>query len=159
MEVGPESLEAKKLDEFEVIFRPPFGNDDFVVWRDMVLDYEPEMKNSIMSTWERLTTNPDLHAYFLEVEGRVVGFVHLVTQQAVFRDSPDRLLSDLYIRPNERRKGYAHKALETIIQSSREDGYVVLHWISHVDSDARKLYDKFTPSDYAYYFHPLQTGE
>jgi len=152
-------VSSEKNNDIEVIFRPPFGDDDFVVWREMVLDYEPEMEHSLVSTWSRLTSDPDLHPYFLEVSGTVVGFVHLVTQQAVFRTSPDRLLSDIYIRPTERNKGYATQALRTIIQSSREDGYAVLHWITHVESDARKLYDKFTKSDYVYYFHPLQVSE
>lgn len=139
----------------QVNFLSPHTDADFEVWKEMVLDYEGAFGYMLDDAWNRLTTDPNYTLYFLEVENNVVGFIHLVTQQDIFRITPDRWLSDIYIKPSERNKGYASQALKSIIQKSKEEGYGVLHWIARSDSEARRIYDKFTTSEFAYYFHSL----
>lgn len=93
--------------------------------------------------------------FVLDNDGKVVGYA--TTQPHVFTGSAQVALQleDLYVKPDERRRGYGSKAVNALLEYCRQGGYVGLLWGTGIDNEiGRAFWEKKVGAkamDYVYF--------
>jgi ribosomal protein S18 acetylase RimI-like enzyme len=95
-----------------------------------------------------------LHA--AEAEGEVVGFSTLYFSYSSTLVSPVAVLNDLYVAPEDRRRGIGQALIRNAQEFARNNGYARLQWLTAQDNqDAQKLYDSVSANRSAWYLYML----
>jgi ribosomal protein S18 acetylase RimI-like enzyme len=132
----------------------PASAADHDVLRDLWEEFEAELGGEpyLHETWEEAwedlsVTIDDGVALIAEEEGRPVGFVFCVLGD---RGRKTAHVTDIYVRPEQRRQGIGRALLAELIEPAREAGlgHVSLEVLTH-NVDARRLYERlgFVPVD------------
>jgi ribosomal protein S18 acetylase RimI-like enzyme len=112
------------------------------------LDHEPYLRETWEEAWEDLSvTVREGVALIAEDEGRPLGFVFCVLGD---RGRQTAHVTDIYVRPDARRRGIGRALLAELVEPAREAGlgHVSLEVLVR-NADARRLYERlgFVPVD------------
>ncbi|HUM56408.1 MAG TPA: GNAT family N-acetyltransferase [Bacillota bacterium] len=106
-------------------------------------------------TFEEAMSLPEMiDLLFLEAEGEAIGFANLLTIFSVWTHGKSMVLDDLYIKPEERGKGYGKAALEQIEKFAKAKGCKRIQFQSELTNpNAREFYKAvgYIPSDMYFY--------
>jgi ribosomal protein S18 acetylase RimI-like enzyme len=136
-----------------VTIRPATAADHDILrelWEEFETELggEPYLHETWDEAWEDLSvTIDDGVALIAEEDGHPIGFVFCVLGD---RGRKTAHVSDIYVRPEHRRRGIGQALLAELIEPAREAGlgHVSLEVLMH-NVDARRLYDRlgFVPVD------------
>ena len=115
---------------------------------DAELDQEPYLRETWDEAWEELSiTVRDGAALIAEEDGRALGFVFCVLGDRGRRTAH---ITDIYVRPEARRRGIGRALLADLVDPARDAGleHVSLEVLFR-SADARRLYERlgFAPID------------
>ncbi|MBS0193040.1 MAG: GNAT family N-acetyltransferase [Proteobacteria bacterium] len=104
--------------------------------------YETQVPDAgYAQTWQRLTTNTDIHGLGAHIEGRLVGIAHYLFHTNVWMANVC-YLQDLFVDEAVRGQGAARALIEAIADAAREHKAARLYWFTRQDNHvARALYD------------------
>jgi ribosomal protein S18 acetylase RimI-like enzyme len=128
--------------------------DEYHDWAQMVLDYDPDMADQLADTWAKIHSpwNDIRGARFIKDGREIIGFIQFKRHEFFFGKAPICYLSDLYIKPEHRRLGYARRTLNWMIDHARRNLYGRLYWITHKDNvEAQGLYDSVAAGEFIRY--------
>ena len=101
------------------------------------------------ATWARLMDPASpVKARLAFDAGRMVGFAIHLHHPSTWVIGEDCYLEDLFLSPEARGKKIGKALIDDLVALARAKGWQRLYW--HTDEDnatARRLYDRFTPSD------------
>lgn len=120
----------------------------------MVLDYDPDMADQLQDVWTKIHSHwgDDKGALLLLAGENVVGFMHYTLHEFFFGKAPICYLSDLYIKPEHRRLGYARRALRWLMNHAQDHKWGRLYWVTHKDNiEAQGLYDSVAKCEFIRY--------
>jgi len=132
----------------------PLSEKDYdawlMLWQGYIEFYEASVSDEItQATWKRLIDpQSNLFCDVAEDNSTVVGFTHSVLHEATWTDKPVCYLEDLYIAPDQRRKGIGRALIDNLISRGEEKDWSRIYW--HTASDnktARVLYDRYKQAD------------
>jgi len=100
--------------------------------------------------------NGVLHLY--RSEGRAVGFSTIYNCFSSTRAETVAVLSDLYVDPSSRGKGYGKKLVDHAVDVAKSKGYSRLQWLTAQDNDkAQKLYKTMGAVKGSWFFYTKET--
>ncbi|MEZ5756276.1 MAG: GNAT family N-acetyltransferase [Paracoccaceae bacterium] len=130
------------------------GPQDEAGWRELwqqYLDfYEVVLAPEVTAaTWARLMDPASPVKARLAFEGgRMAGFAIHLHHPSTWVIGDDCYLEDLFLSPEARGKGLGRALIEDLMALARGKGWQRLYWhTDETNSVARRLYDRFTPSD------------
>jgi len=120
------------------------------LWQGYIAFYEASVPDAITQvTWDRLIDpQSNLLGDVAELDDTVVGFTHSVLHEATWTEKMTCYLEDLYISPDQRRKGIGRALIDNLIARGKEKDWSRVYW--HTDANnktARILYDGYKPAD------------
>jgi len=104
--------------------------------------------------WTRLTAeSAEIQSSVIEIDGKLVGFVHYHFQLSSWSHSSHCYLEDLYVDERFRNRGIASALIEEVKRAALERQCSELFWITRSgNATARRLYDKVArQSDFVRY--------
>ncbi|WP_310565207.1 GNAT family N-acetyltransferase [Hydrogenophaga sp.] len=95
-------------------------------------------------TWDRFFVASDpVQAFVAELDGQVVGLVHLVYHPSTSRQNDVCYLQDLFTSPVTRGRGVGRALIERVYAEARSKACSRVYWTTFEDnSTARALYDQ-----------------
>jgi len=120
------------------------------LWDQYLAFYEVVLTPEVTSaTWARLMDPASpVKARLAFDGGAMVGFAIHLHHPSTWVIGEDCYLEDLFLAPEARGKKIGKRLINDLIKLARARGWQRLYW--HTDEDnavARRLYDRFTPSD------------
>lgn len=122
----------------------PLEKDDFPQWLPLWDGNNMGVKNEPVTTetWSRLM-DPDFPIHGLcAVDGdRMLGFVHYVVHPTTGSIEPICYMQDVYVDPDQRKKGIAHKLVTEVAKLKAKENWARIYWLAESDNiAAQKLY-------------------
>ena len=115
------------------------------LWLGYLNFYKSEMtEQQIRLSWKRITNSEqaDMFGYALIHEGKMMGFVHLISHMSMWTEKPYCYLQDLYIDENFRNQGFARKLIEHSYTVCAEK-FDRIYWLTQKSNVAAQyLYDQ-----------------
>jgi GNAT superfamily N-acetyltransferase len=95
-------------------------------------------------TWDRFFVASDpVKAFVAELDGQIVGLVHLVYHPSTTRQSDVCYLQDLFTSPTARGRGVGRRLIERVYAEAQSKGCSRVYWTTFEDNGrARALYDQ-----------------
>lgn len=133
-------------------------------WRELWAGYldfyrYPDLPAHVTDhTWAMLTaTESDAaFAFAADLDGRMIGFVHIIVHANTWIDKPICYLEDLYVDPRVRRCGAGRAMIDAVIARAKAKDYGQVYWRTADDNPARALYDQVAEKiDFVTYVHQL----
>ncbi|WP_066149829.1 GNAT family N-acetyltransferase [Hydrogenophaga pseudoflava] len=95
-------------------------------------------------TWERFFVASDpVKAFVAELDGQIVGLVHLVYHPSTTRQCDVCYLQDLFTSPMARGRGVGRRLIERVYAEAQSKGCSRVYWTTFEDNrTARALYDQ-----------------
>jgi len=96
------------------------------------------------TTWQRFfDPGEPIHALVAELDGRLVGFAHLVFRRTTLSIPPACYLQDLFTAEEARGCGVATNLIHAVVERARAEGSELLYWqTQETNARARALYDR-----------------
>jgi len=127
--------------------------DDFTQWLSLWSGYNAFYGRSgdtalpeaiTRQTWAWFVDQAEpVHAWVAELQGELVGFVHVVEHKSTSRISDVCYLQDLFTAPTHRGKGIARALIGRVYQKAKEMGCSRVYWTTQASNEkARYLYDQ-----------------
>lgn len=136
-----------QVDSITLVELSDRDHDD---WIAMVNDYDPDLTPTKLNVaWKNLKRQHSA-GYLIQVAGSSVGFLHLTYHPFVFADRTC-YLSDLYVKPEFRRRGVAREVLTLLVDKFKLAGWDRLYWITEYDNPIRSLYDSIAKTEFVRY--------
>lgn len=143
----------------DVLVRPLVGADRdawAALWTAYLEFYEQDVEEETTDVvFQRLTDTgwPSQRGWVAEVEGAVLGFVHVVLHPSTWSTALDCYLEDLFTAPAARGNGIGTALVGHVAAAGREAGWRRVHWLTERDNaTARRLYDELAePTDQVRY--------
>jgi len=136
-----------------VVIRSALPSDEAVwrsLWKNYCSFYGVRIPEDVTArTWARIL-DPDSAVLCMvaEVDGQVYGLANCVVHENTWESLPVCYLEDLYVLPSARGRGIATALLEWLRNAMRAEGWARVYWMTQQsNTTARRLYDRFTPSD------------
>lgn len=121
-----------------------------VLWQQYLDFYGVSLAPGVTeATWARLmdAASP-VKARLLFDGAAMVGFAIHMHHPSTWVIGEDCYLEDLFLAPEARGKGFGQRLLKDLIKLAKARGWQRLYWhTDEANARARKLYDRFTPSD------------
>lgn len=130
---------------------------DEVIWKEMVNDYDPDLKMGADAAWDKMMkciSNPETYRtghFVIEYNGEVIGFFNIVNHLFPLQAGDVCYLADLYVVPEYRQLGIATFVLQDIIDTCTEECWERVYWVTEHGNVARKMYDKVAHPDFVRY--------
>ena len=115
------------------------------LWQGYLTFYKSQLsEEQIRLSWKRIT-NPeqiDMFGFAIQIDGNVVGFVHLISHMSMWVDLPYCYLQDLYVDEAFRNLGLARKLIEHCYQVCTGK-FDRVYWLTQESNHtAQQLYDR-----------------
>ena len=115
------------------------------LWQGYLNFYKSEMtEQQIRLSWKRITNSEqaDMFGYALIHEGKMMGFVHLISHMSMWTEKPCCYLQDLYVNEQFRNQGFARQLIEHSYQVCTGQ-FDRVYWLTHEsNTTAQYLYDR-----------------
>lgn len=115
------------------------------LWQGYLNFYKSQLSDEqIRLSWKRIT-NPeqaDMFGYAIQIDGQVLGFVHLISHMSMWTELPYCYLQDLYVDEQFRNQGLARQLIEHsyAVCSGKYDR---VYWLTQESNiNAQYLYDR-----------------
>jgi GNAT superfamily N-acetyltransferase len=132
-----------------IVLRHPFESDR-LAWKDMVLDYDPDLTPELNVAWKKIMDGRTkcLLATFDNVP---VGFMHHVFHDFPLMDGKVCYMADLYVTPEFRRNGIARQFIDSLMVAAVWEKWRRVYWVTEHGNPARVLYDRYAEPDFVRY--------
>lgn len=118
--------------------------------------YVNDEKNKTFFSQFINSDNGVIHLY--RCEGRSIGFSTIYDCFSSTRAETVAVLSDLYVEPSYRGKGYGKKLVDHAVEVAKSKGYSRLQWLTAQDNDkAQKLYKTMGAVKGSWFFYTKET--
>lgn len=124
---------------------------DINVWRSMVADYDAKIGAVSEIAWARIRDGGCFNCDVFDVGGEILGFVQYVTHPTFFHIAPVWYLSDLYVKPEHRKKGVARSLIEHVLTKSKSHGAERVYWVTEAGSPIGTFYEGFSEGGWLRY--------
>lgn len=114
------------------------------LWEEYLDFYEADLHKKVTEeTFRRVSGgHPAFRGWLAELDGRAVGFAHVVIGPNTWSPFDDAYLEDLGVAEGMRGRGIGHALISTIRREGDAAGWRRLHWITNAGNRrARRLYD------------------
>lgn len=96
--------------------------------------------------------------YLYRSDGRAIGFSTIYNCFSSTRAETVAVLSDLYVMPSYRGKGYGKELVDHAVEVAKLKGYSRLQWLTAQDNDkAQKLYKTMGAVKGSWFFYTKET--
>tara|TARA_Y100000287_G_C13963361_1_gene229811 strand:- start:2 stop:433 length:432 start_codon:yes stop_codon:yes gene_type:complete len=109
--------------------------------------YKVEMNDKILNTvWEWIhDNNHDVCGLVYEQDNKIIGIAHYRKMPSPLRGKYIGFLDDLFVEPNQRKKGVGEKIIREIKVISKRNNWNLVRWITRDDNiKAKSLYKRFS---------------
>jgi GNAT superfamily N-acetyltransferase len=117
-----------------------------LLWQDYQRFYQAQISEEVSEkTWEKLTgfELESMYGFAALIDGKVVGFVHVIEHESSWTVRPYAYLQDLFVHPAYRGQGVARKLIERVYQAAQQRNCDRVYWLTQESNhQARVLYDK-----------------
>jgi GNAT superfamily N-acetyltransferase len=129
------------------------------LWQGYLTFYKSKMSDAQISlSWKRITNSAqqDMFGFAMEIDGKIVGFVHLISHMSMWTEKPYCYLQDLFVDEHYRNQGLARKLIEHAYQVCAND-FDRVYWLTQADNHtAQLLYDRIADkTGFIQYKHSL----
>lgn len=129
------------------------------LWQGYLTFYKSKMSDAQTSlSWKRITNSAqqDMFGFAMEIDGKIVGFVHLISHMSMWTEKPYCYLQDLFVDEHYRNQGLARKLIEHAYQVCAND-FDRVYWLTQADNHtAQLLYDRIADkTGFIQYKHSL----
>lgn len=122
-----------------------------VLWHNYNIFYEaPKITEQVTAaTWERILSDASaIHCLVAEEDGVLKGFIHYVIHPRTWSVRDTCYMEDLYVAPEARRKGIAHRLIAALKTLCVEKNLSRIYWNTQEGNQtARALYDSVARKD------------
>ena len=140
----------------------PVAKDDFEQWHRMWTDYLTFYKSKLPEHTKQIAfdrlLDPEtkVHGLLAELDGRIVGLVHYIYHDHMWRPEGVCYLQDLYADPQARGFGVGRALIQAVYNAADATGMPRVYWMTQdFNAEARKLYDRIaTLSPFIKYDRP-----
>ena len=115
------------------------------LWQGYLTFYKTQFSDKqAQLSWQRIThpEQTDMFGFALQMDDKIVGFVHLISHMSMWTEKPYCYLQDLYIDENFRNQGFARKLIEHSYTVCAEK-FDRIYWLTQKSNIAAQyLYDQ-----------------
>ena len=116
------------------------------LWKGYQAFYQTDISDEVTRhTWTKLCQAQYEHIYgfVAEIEGKVVGIVHVIEHDSCWTLKPYAYLQDLFTHEAHRGQGVARKLIEHVQRYTQERQCDRVYWLTHQHNTvAQSLYEK-----------------
>lgn len=125
------------------------NEDEYNAWEELVLNYDPDITDP-GSAWYKITRDlvPGL---VVEEDEKLVAFMNYFLHDSVWTPGPICYLSDLYVKPEYRRRGIAKSLIDHLLDLAVHHDWERVYWVTEYSNLARILYDRYAKPEFVRY--------
>ena len=141
-------MTVKSASTLQVLIDRPSPDDEpgwCSAYRAFAIDYPwDDKKAKILWSWLNDPKHP-MDGLVAKLEsGQIVGFVHFKETPRGVHACNQGYIEDLYVMPDYRGSGIAHKLISAVVEIAKRKGWKVIRWITKENNyRARSFYDRF----------------
>lgn len=117
----------------------------------MVQDYDPDIGERYRHAWTKFFQPSNSNCLIASHDLKMVGFVTYVVHDYLWTEEPVCYMSDLYVKPEDRKNGYGRAMVLELAAISKALGHARIYWVTEKNNWARRLYDSLAESDWVRY--------
>lgn len=132
-----------------ITIRPLQPGDDAAwrpLWKAYLDFYESALPEEVTATTFGRLSDPDIahqRGLIAEVDGRAIGFVHVIIHAHNWRLEDVCYLQDLFVAPEARGSGAGRALIEAVYALADANGTPSVYWLTQeFNASARQLYDR-----------------
>jgi ribosomal protein S18 acetylase RimI-like enzyme len=115
------------------------------LWQGYLTFYKTQFSDKqAQLSWQRIThpEQTDMFGFALQMDDKIVGFVHLISHMSMWTEKPCCYLQDLYVDEAFRNQGLARQLIEHTYRFCEHD-FDRVYWLTHEsNTTAQRLYDR-----------------
>lgn len=115
------------------------------LWQEYLTFYESVVAPEVTATtWQRLLDPAEpMSLAIADLDGEVVGFVHVIEHRSCWTTGNYAYLQDLFTAQHRRKLGIGRALIEYVYDTAKARGCSRVHWLTQErNTTARQLYDQ-----------------